>query len=75
MFIFLKDAVASVVASQSEAMGPMLKWSVLPPDVVQLRGLPTDCNVELWRDVVANHGTILQSEVQKTNRETFLRFK
>ncbi|RUS72528.1 hypothetical protein EGW08_019710 [Elysia chlorotica] len=62
-------------APLSDEACPLLKWSVLPPDVVQLGGLPTDCDIELWRDVVASHGTILKSEVQKTNRETFLRFK
>ncbi|KAK3771492.1 hypothetical protein RRG08_059531, partial [Elysia crispata] len=66
---------ASERTSQNNVGCSLLKWSVLPPDVVQLEGLPTDCDIELWRDVVASHGTILKSEVQKSNRETFLRFK
>ncbi|GFR78335.1 methyltransferase-like protein 12, mitochondrial [Elysia marginata] len=70
-----QDAVAPEKDSQNQATCSFLKWSVLPPNVVQLGNLPIDCDTEVWRDVVASHGTILNSEVQKTNRETFLRYK
>ncbi|GFO38872.1 methyltransferase-like protein 12, mitochondrial [Plakobranchus ocellatus] len=60
---------------QTETIQNLLKWSVLPPNVVQLESLPTDLDMELLHDIVAHYGTIVKSEVQKTNQETFLRFK
>lgn len=71
-----KEQVADISSpSPIKAACSFLKWSVLPPNVVQLENLPVDCDTALWRDVVASHGTVLNSEVQKTNRETFLRYK